>query len=97
MHRADHRQTYDALFDLWWPAALGGRTVLEAETAGPAEALDPQDAEAMREMLLDLLANNPDIGDLDDRLVAMIAALGLITYWPDLTLWLPRAMGVMGE
>lgn len=28
---------------------------------------------------------------------AMIAALALITYWPDLTLWLPRAMGVMGE
>jgi uncharacterized protein with von Willebrand factor type A (vWA) domain len=75
LRRADHRQTYDALFDLWWPAALGGRTVLEGETAGPAKDLDPQDAEAMREMLLDLLADNPDISDLDDRLVAMIAAI----------------------
>jgi tripartite ATP-independent transporter DctM subunit len=27
---------------------------------------------------------------------AMIAALGLITYWPALSLWLPRAMGVTG-
>jgi len=75
LRRADHRQTYDALFDLWWPAALGGRTVLEDETASPAGELDPQDLEAMRQMLLDMLTDNPDIGDLDDRLVAMIAAI----------------------
>ena len=75
LRRADHRQTYDALFDLWWPAALGGRTVLEDETASPADELDPQDLEAMRQMLLDMLTDNPDIGDLDDRLVAMIAAI----------------------
>jgi uncharacterized protein with von Willebrand factor type A (vWA) domain len=75
LRRADHRQTYDALFDLWWPAALGGRTVLEDETLGPAGELDPQDLEAMRQMLLDMLTDNPDIGDLDDRLVAMIAAI----------------------
>ena len=31
LRRADHRQTYDALFDLWWPAALGGRTVVRSE------------------------------------------------------------------
>jgi uncharacterized protein with von Willebrand factor type A (vWA) domain len=76
LRRADHRQTYDALFDLWWPAALGGRTVLEDETAAPADELDPQDLEAMRQMLLDMLTDNPDIGDLDDRRVAMIAAIG---------------------
>ena len=28
---------------------------------------------------------------------AMVAALGVITYWPALTMWLPRAMGVIGE
>ena len=27
LRRADHRDTYDAMFDLWWPAALGARTV----------------------------------------------------------------------
>jgi uncharacterized protein with von Willebrand factor type A (vWA) domain len=75
LRRPDHRQTYDALFDLWWPAALGGRTVLEDQTASPADELDPQDVEAMRQMLLDMLTDNPDIGDLDDRLVAMIAAI----------------------
>ena len=78
LRRADHRQTYDALFDLWWPAALGSRTVLADDgtenPSGPMQ-LDPEDAEAMRGMLLELLSDNPDIGDLDDRLVAMIAAI----------------------
>ena len=76
LRRPEHRPTYDALFDLWWPAALGGRTVLEDDDSPSAPpALDPEDVEAMRAMLLDLLADNPDIGDLDDRLVAMIAAI----------------------
>lgn len=75
LRRADHRQTYDALFDLWWPAALGGRTVLENESPAVPEGTDPQDLEAMRQMLLDLLADNPDISDLDERLVAMIASI----------------------
>lgn len=78
LRRSDHRATYDALFDLWWPAALGGRTVLTDEDADDSEmppTLSPEDIEAMRSMLLDLLADNPDIGDLDERLVAMIAAI----------------------
>jgi uncharacterized protein with von Willebrand factor type A (vWA) domain len=76
LRRADHRQTYDALFDLWWPAALGARTVLaDDDTAVPPPQLDPEDVEAMRAMLLEMLTDNPDIGDLDDRLVAMIAAI----------------------
>ncbi|AQT79488.1 hypothetical protein B1R94_09705 [Mycolicibacterium litorale] len=76
LRRADHRQTYDALFDLWWPAALGGRTVVDddaRETTPPD--LPPGDVEALRAMLLDLLADNPDIGDLDERLVALIAQI----------------------
>ena len=78
LRRSDHRDTYDALFDLWWPAALGGLTVLTDEDADDSEippTLSPEDIEAMRSMLLDLLADNPDIGDLDERLVAMIAAI----------------------
>jgi len=75
LRRPDHRQTYDAMFDLWWPAALGGRTVLADEDTDGSEEQAPQDIDAMRAMLLDLLSENPDIGDLDDRLVAMIAAI----------------------
>ena len=75
LRRADHRQTYDAMFDLWWPSALGGRTVLTEETSEVLKGPDPEDIEAMRGMLLDLLTDNPDISDLDNRLVAMIAQI----------------------
>jgi len=75
LRRADHRQTYDALFDLWWPAALGGRTVLEDDSTDGPSGPDAQDVETMRQMLLDLLTDNPDIGELDDRLVALIAQI----------------------
>ena len=34
LRRPDHRDTYDAMFDLWWPAALGARTVLVDEDDG---------------------------------------------------------------
>jgi uncharacterized protein with von Willebrand factor type A (vWA) domain len=75
LRRPDHRQTYDALFDLWWPAAVGGRTIAVEDGAEDPDRPDPADLEAMRGMLLELLTDNPDIGDLDDRLVAMIAAI----------------------
>lgn len=80
LRRADHRDTYDALFDLWWPAAIGDRVVLPAEddaadggSQGPA--LPAEDIEAMRGMLLDLLMVHEDLADLDERLLAMIAAI----------------------
>src|SRR4030088_2168688 len=31
LRRPEHRDTYDAMFDLWFPAALGDRTVLDDE------------------------------------------------------------------
>src|SRR4029078_12098506 len=48
LRRPDHRDTYDALFDLWFPAALGARTVLPEHDDGEPEGLPPQDVEAMR-------------------------------------------------
>src|SRR5215469_18231459 len=36
LRRPDHRETYDAMFDLWFPAALGARAVVEDE-AGEAQ------------------------------------------------------------
>lgn len=76
LRRPEHRDTYDAMFDLWFPAALGGRTVVIAEEAQSADAAPlPTDAEAMRAMLVDLLTANPDLADTDARLTAMIAAI----------------------
>lgn len=77
LRRSDHRDTYDAMFDLWWPAALGDRTVLEPPQDGrdAAPQLPPEDVEAMRGMLADLLSDNKDPAELDQRLAAMIAQI----------------------
>ncbi|KUH80436.1 MULTISPECIES: VWA domain-containing protein [unclassified Mycobacterium] len=78
LRRPDHRDTYDAMFDLWFPAALGARTVLvdddgEADDSDPG--LPPEDVEAMRSALLDMLADNEDLANLDERMAAMIAQI----------------------
>src|ERR1700728_299489 len=76
LRRPEHRETYDAMFDLWWPAALGTRAVVTEEGAvDPDVQLPPDDVEAMRKMLLDLLTDNPELADMDERLVAMIAQI----------------------
>jgi len=77
LRRPDHRDTYDAMFDLWFPAALGGRTVVvDGEEADPSDSVPlPEDAEDMRAMLVDLLTANPDLADTDPRLSSMIAAI----------------------
>lgn len=74
LRRPDHRDTYDALFDLYFPPALGSRTVL-ADESTEDQSVPPDDAEAMRQTLLDLLSEHQDAGDLDDRLAAMIAQI----------------------
>lgn len=77
LRRADHRDTYDAMFDLWWPAAYGARTVIEDEPdaeAGP-EGMPPEDIEAMRAALIDMLGSDSDLENFDDRLAAMIARI----------------------
>ncbi|MGH3523445.1 MAG: VWA domain-containing protein, partial [Mycobacterium sp.] len=77
LRRPEHRETYDAMFDLWWPAALGARAVVTEDEAGdePDIQLPPDDVEAMRQMLVDLLSENADLADMDERLVAMIARI----------------------
>jgi uncharacterized protein with von Willebrand factor type A (vWA) domain len=74
LRRPDHRDTYDAMFDLWFPAALGGRTVV-SEGTETSRLLPPEDIEAMRAMLVDLLTDNADLAELDTRLAAMIAQI----------------------
>ena len=76
LRRPDHRDTYDALFDLYFPAALGARTVLD-EDGEPTDdpGLPAEDIEAMRAALLDLLADNEELANLDERLAMMIAKI----------------------
>lgn len=78
LRRPDHRETYDAMFDLWFPSALGARTVVDED--GDADGDDPNappphDIEGLREALVEMLANNADLENLDARLAAMIAQI----------------------
>src|SRR5689334_850103 len=78
LRRSDHRETYDAMFDLWFPAALGARAVVsddEASDSRDDDALPADDVDAIRQMLADLLTENPDLAEMDERLVAMIARI----------------------
>jgi len=77
LRRPDHRETYDAMFDLWFPAALGAKTVIDDddETDDEPEGLPPEDVDAMRQALLDLLEDNEDLANLDERLQRMIAQI----------------------
>ncbi|MCZ8378564.1 VWA domain-containing protein [Mycobacterium sp. CPCC 205372] len=77
LRRPDHRDTYDAMFDLFFPAALGAKTVLEDEDgeSDDEQGLPPEDIEAMRDALVKMLADNPDLANLDERLTAMIAQI----------------------
>ena len=54
--------------------ARGGHRRRGAE-AGRRRPLPPDDVEAMRQLLLDLLTDNPELADMDERLVAMIARI----------------------
>jgi uncharacterized protein with von Willebrand factor type A (vWA) domain len=77
LRRPDHRDTYDAMFDLWFPAALGARTVQVDEDDPDAEpdAVPPDDIDAMRAALVELLTENGDLENLDERLAAIIAQI----------------------
>jgi uncharacterized protein with von Willebrand factor type A (vWA) domain len=77
LRRSDHRDAYDAMFDLFFPAALGAKTVL-LDDAGEADedpGLPPEDVEALRAALVDMLSENADLANMDERLAAMIAQI----------------------
>jgi len=77
LRRPDHRETYDAMFDLFFPAALGARTLLpdDDDDDDAPEGLPPEDIEALRAQLVDMLSDNADLANLDERLAAMIAQI----------------------
>ncbi|MEN3319410.1 MAG: uncharacterized protein V7643_2811, partial [Mycobacterium sp.] len=76
LRRSDHRDTYNAMFDLFFPAALGAKTVLLDDDDDDApEGLPPEDIEALRAQLVDMLSDNADLANLDERLAAMIAQI----------------------
>ena len=77
LRRPDHRDAYDAMFDLFFPAALGAKTVLvdDDDEADDEPGLPPEDIEALRAALVDMLTENADLANMDERLAAMIAQI----------------------
>ncbi len=58
VRRPGHRPAFDALFDLWFPAAIGARTADEENTVGPPLAEDGTvDLDALKHVLAELLAD----------------------------------------
>src|SRR5437764_2357830 len=64
--RAPHRATFDRLFDLWWPPAIGDGASSEDASADvdTLEEVEPADLDAMRnalrEQLRDVLLSGDD-------------------------------------
>ena len=71
LRRPDHRDTYDAMFDLWFPAALGARATVLIDDE--ESAASPDDLEALRAQLVELLGGDADLGDRDERMEALVA------------------------
>jgi uncharacterized protein len=74
LRRPDHRDTYDAMFDLWFPAALGARAIELLDDEEDGSGL-PDDIEALRAQLVELLGADADLSDRDERLEAMVARI----------------------
>jgi uncharacterized protein len=74
LRRPDHRETYDAMFDLWFPAALGTRAIVEADDDVEPQRT-PEDLDMLRGQLAELLGAGGDFNFDDDRLAAMVAQI----------------------
>lgn len=74
LRRPTHRATFDALFDLWFPAAIGVRG--ESSEAGPDLPRTPDgeiDFEALQELLAELLADeSPEVLEQLEEFVALM-------------------------
>lgn len=70
LRRPDHRDTFDAMFDLWFPAALGARATVLVEDDDAPDL--PDDLEALRAQLVELLGTDGADGR-DERMEGLIA------------------------
>ncbi|ABG93122.1 conserved hypothetical protein [Rhodococcus jostii RHA1] len=78
LRRPTHRPTFDALFELWFPAAVGSRADGAIDTSLPRNAKGEIDYEALRELIVELLTDgSPEAIELTELLTAqMVEELG---------------------
>lgn len=78
LRRPTHRATFDALFDLWFPAATGQKDSGQIDTALPRTPKGDIDFTALRELITDLLVDgSAEAIELTELLAAqMVEELG---------------------
>ncbi|AYJ50164.1 vWA domain-containing protein [Rhodococcus sp. P1Y] len=78
LRRPTHRATFDALFDLWFPAATGQKDSGQIDTALPRTPAGDIDFTALRELITDLLVDgSAEAIELTELLAAqMVEELG---------------------
>lgn len=60
LRRPTHRATFDAVFDLWFPKAIGDRALGDADVELPRTADGAIDILALRELIAELLTDGSD-------------------------------------
>ncbi|MBS9371506.1 vWA domain-containing protein [Rhodococcus sp. B50] len=78
LRRATHRPTFDALFDLWFPPAIGRREAAGPHVSIPRTPAGEVDFDALRDLLAELLSDeSPEALEATEMLVsAVVEELG---------------------
>ncbi|GGC72218.1 VWA domain-containing protein [Hoyosella rhizosphaerae] len=79
VRRNTHRPTFDGLFDLWFPAAVGTKTAHDESSADPARDDDGDlDIPKLQDTIAELLADNSDEAktELDEVVTLLVEELG---------------------
>ncbi|MFQ6327409.1 vWA domain-containing protein [Nocardia sp. CWNU-33] len=76
LRRTTHRTTFDGLFDLWFPIAVGERTAVGDEVEIPKTASGEVDIQALRELLAELLAQESTEAQLEALAAQLVEQLG---------------------
>ncbi|MBF6164756.1 VWA domain-containing protein [Streptomyces gardneri] len=76
LRRTTHRATFDGLFDLWFPVALGERARTVDEVEIPHTPAGQVDIPALRELLAELLAQESATPQLEALAAQLVEQLG---------------------
>ncbi|MEU7765577.1 VWA domain-containing protein [Nocardia sp. NPDC049190] len=76
LRRTTHRATFDGMFDLWFPAAVGERTSTPGEVDIPHTRTGDVDIPALRELLAQLLGQEAATAQLEALAGQLVEQLG---------------------
>ncbi|WP_054813514.1 vWA domain-containing protein [Nocardia arizonensis] len=76
LRRTTHRATFDGLFDLWFPVAIGERRAAYEEVEIPRRPTGQVDIPALRDLIADLLARDDAAALLEQLAAQLVEQLG---------------------